>query len=241
MLQAARRECRRVDAAPGIKYDAAPTFLAFLPNDFSALGQPALNTQNEEIEVKFVLDDLAAMRRRVVDMGAVLKTPRTYESNVTYDTVEGRLRQDGRLLRLRRDRRNVLTYKEPLAHEDADFKVRREFEVEVSDFAQAQAIVERLGFAASMRYEKYRETFTYAGAEIVLDELPVGNFMEIEATREQIRGITAALGLDFAARLRSSYGDILEAVCAAYDLPLSDMTFDNFRHLTVDLHACDLT
>ena len=87
----------------------------------------------------------------------------------------------------------MLTYKEPLAHEDADFKVRREFEVEVSDFAQAQSIVERLGFTASMRYEKYRETFTYAGAEIVLDELPVGNFMEIEATREQIRGITAAL------------------------------------------------
>ena len=45
-----------------------------------------------------------------------------------------------------------------------------------------------------MRYEKYRETFTLEGAEIVLDELPVGNFMEIEATREQIRSITAALG-----------------------------------------------
>ena len=205
------------------------------------MGQQALNSQNEEIEVKFVLDDLAAMRRRVVDLGAVLKTPRTYENNVTYDTAEGRLRQGGRLLRLRRDRRNVLTYKEPLPREDADFKVRQEFEVEVSDFAQAQSIVERLGFAASMRYEKYRETFTYAGAEIVLDELPVGNFMEIEATREQIRAITAALGLDFADRLRGSYGDILEAVCAAYDLPLSDMTFDNFRHLSVDLHACRLT
>ena len=197
--------------------------------------------QNEEIEVKFVLDDLAVMRQRVVDMGAILKTPRTYEHNITYDTAEGRLRQGGRLLRLRRDRRNVLTYKEPLPHEDADFKVRQEFEVEVSDFAQAQSIVERLGFATSMCYEKYRETFTFEGAEIVLDELPVGNFMEIEATRKQIRAITAALGLDFTARLRASYGDILAAVCTTYDLPLSDMTFDNFRHLTVDLHACHLT
>lgn len=200
-----------------------------------------MNTQNEEIEVKFVLDDLAAMRQRVMGMGAVLKTPRTYENNVTYDTADSRLRQGGRLLRLRRDRRNVLTYKEPLPHEDADFKVRQEFEVEVSDFAQAQAIVEKLGFATSMRYEKYRETFAYESAEIVLDELPVGTFMEIEATREQIRSITAALGLDFATRLRGSYGDILEAVCATYDLPLSDLTFDNFRHLSVDLHACHLT
>ena len=199
-----------------------------------------MNERNEEIEVKFIVDDAADMRRRVVELGATLKTPRTYENNITFDTEEGGLRRRGRLLRLRRDRRNVLTYKEPPALEDADFKVRNEFEVEVSDFAQARAIVEGLGFAASMRYEKYRETFSYRGAEILLDELPVGNFMEIEAGREEIRGISEALGLDFGARLRGSYGDILEAVCDAYDLPLCDLTFANFGHLAVDLRACNL-
>ena len=199
-----------------------------------------MNEHNEEIEVKFVLDDLADMRQRVVELGAALKAPRTYENNITFDTDEGRLRQSGRLLRLRRDRRNVLTYKEPLAREDTDFKVRKEFEIEVSDFAQARSIVERLGFAPSMRYEKYRETFSYHDAEILLDELPVGNFMEIEARRDEIRNITAALGLDFGTRLRGSYGDILQAVCDAYDLPLCDLTFENFGHMAVDLHACHL-
>ena len=206
-----------------------------------ALDWPVLNERNEEIEVKFVVDDAADMRRRVVDLGATVKAPRTYETNITFDTAEGRLRRAGRLLRLRRDRRNVLTYKEPAAREDADFKVRNEFEVEVSDFAQARAIVEGLGFAAAMRYEKYRETFSYQGAEILLDELPVGNFMEIEATREEIRSIAAALGLDFSTRLRGSYGDILEAVCAAYGLPRVDLTFENFAHVAVDLRACNLT
>ena len=200
-----------------------------------------MNERNEEIEVKFVLDDLADMRRRVVELGAVVKAPRTYENNITFDTDGGELRHSGRLLRLRRDRRNVLTYKEPLAREDAEFKVRTEFEIEVSDFAQARTIVERLGFAPSMRYEKYRETFTYHGAEILLDELPVGNFMEIEAAREDIRRISAELGLDFGTRLRGSYGDILQAVCNAYDLPLCDLTFENFGHRAVDLHACNLT
>ena len=205
------------------------------------MGWPDLNERNEEIEVKFVLDDLADMRQRVVELGATLKAPRTYENNITYDTDDGRLQQSGRLLRLRRDRRNVLTYKEPMAREDAEFKVRKEFETEVSDFAQAQSIVERLGFAPSMRYEKYRETFSYHGAEILLDELPVGIFREIEARREEIRSITAALGLDFGTRLRGSYGDILQAVCNAYHLPLCDLTFENFGHLAVDLHACHLT
>ena len=200
-----------------------------------------MNERNEEIEVKFVLDDLADMRRRVVELGAAVKAPRTYENNITFDTGGGELRHSGRLLRLRRDRRNVLTYKEPLAREDAEFKVRTEFEIEVSDFAQARTIFERLGFAPSMRYEKYRETFTYHGAEILLDELPVGNFMEIEATREDIRSVTAELGLDFGTRLRGSYGDILQAVCNAYDLPLCDLTFENFGHRAVDLRACNLT
>ena len=200
-----------------------------------------MNERNEEIEVKFVLDDLADMRRRIVELGATPETPRTYENNITFDTVAGGLRQSGRLLRLRRDRRNVLTYKEPLASEDAEFKVRKEFEIEVSDFAQARSIVERLGFAPSMRYEKYRETFSYHGAEILLDELPVGNFMEIEARREEIRSVSAALGLDFGTRLRGSYGDILQAVCDAYGLPLCDLTFENFGQLAVDLHACHLT
>ena len=50
----------------------------------------------------------------------------------------------------------------------------QEYEVEVSDFDQAHAILTKLGFALALRFEKYRETFTYQGAEIVLDEVPFG-------------------------------------------------------------------
>ena len=49
----------------------------------------------EEIEVKFIVDDLPAMRQRVLAMGAQLKTPRLYEENIRFDTPEQRLaRQD---------------------------------------------------------------------------------------------------------------------------------------------------
>ena len=143
--------------------------------------------RHEEIEVKFLIVDLAAMRQRLMALGATLKTPRTYEDNWLFDTPDERLTRQGRLLRLRRDHRNLITYKEPPTHPDPDFKVRHEYEIEVSDFAQAHTILEKLGFTPSRRYEKYRETFTYQGAEIVLDEVPVGIFMEIEAPREVIR------------------------------------------------------
>lgn len=196
--------------------------------------------RHEEIEVKFLIDDLAAMRQRLLTLGATLKTPRTYEDNWLFDTPDAQLTRQGRLLRLRRDRRNLITYKELPTHPDPDFKVRQEYEIEVSDFAQAHTILEKLGFILSGRYEKYRETFLYQGAEIVLDEVPVGMFMEIEAPREVIRSLATALGLDFDARLVAGYTDIFEAVRSTYHLAVTEMTFEAFRSLAIDLRACHL-
>lgn len=196
--------------------------------------------RHEEIEVKFLLENLAAIRQRLVILGATLKTPRTYEENLLFDTPDGQLTHQGRVLRLRRDQGNRMTYKEPPAHQDPDFKVRHEYEVEVSDFAEAHAILEKLGFAPTLRYEKYRETFIYQGAEIVLDEVPFGTFMEIEAPREVIRSIATALGLDFEARLVAGYTDIFDAVRATYNLTVTDMTFEAFRSLAIDVRTCPL-
>ena len=196
--------------------------------------------RHEEIEVKFLLDDLAAMRQRLVALGATCTTPRTYEENLLFDTPDAQLRHQGCLLRLRRDRRNLITYKEPPTHHDLDFKIMHEYEVEVSDFAQMQTILEKLGFTPALRLEKYRETFTYQKAEIVLDEVPFGTFMEIEGARDAIRDIVTVLGLDFAARLVSSYAEIFEAVRTTYKLPATDMTFETFRSLAIDVRACHL-
>jgi len=110
----------------------------------------------------------------------------------------------------------------------------------VSDIAQMQTILEKMGFTLALRLEKYRETFTYQKAEIVLDEVPFGTFMEIEGARDAIRDIVTALGLDFAARLVSSYAEIFEAVCTIYKLPATDMTFETFRSLAIDVRACHL-
>jgi adenylate cyclase class 2 len=196
--------------------------------------------RHEEIEVKFLIEALPAMRQRLLALGATCSTPRTYEENLLFDTPDAQFRQQGRLLRLRRDRRNRITYKEPTTHNDLDFKIMREYEIEVSDFAQAHAILAKLGFVQVLRFEKYRETFTYQDAEIVLDEVPFGTFMEIEASQEGIRALVTALDLDFATRLVSSYVDIFDAVCTTYSLPVTDITFAAFRSRDIDLHTCQL-
>ncbi|GIX46315.1 MAG: hypothetical protein KatS3mg131_0526 [Candidatus Tectimicrobiota bacterium] len=117
----------------------------------------------------------------------------------------------------------------------------REYEVEVSDFDTMQALLTRLGFVVTLRYEKYRETFVYDGAKLLLDEVPFGAFLEIEGPRDAIRAVATKLGLDFAARLTASYGEIFDAVCSHYCLPCTDLTFAQFQGVHVDLRACQLT
>lgn len=194
----------------------------------------------EEIEIKFLVDDLAALRQRVVALGATVATPRTYEDNLCFDTPDGQLEQHGRLLRLRRDQRNVLTYKEPPVTPDTDFKVRQEYEIEVSNFAQTHAIIGKLGFVPVFRYEKYRETFVYDDAEILLDDTPCGAFVELEGAREELERLIAALALDPSPRFTASYGEIFRAVCRTYQLSLTEMTFANFQHCTIDIRTCDI-
>jgi adenylate cyclase class 2 len=194
----------------------------------------------EEIEVKFIIDDLQAIRQRLFTLGASLKTPRTYENNLLFDTTDHRLRSQDCLLRLRHDQRSLLTYKEPPPTADAEFKVRHEYEVEVSSGTQMHTILARLGFTPVWRYEKYRETFTYQATEIVLDETPCGTFLEIEGSRDAIRLLTTALGLNFTDRITASYSEIFAAVCSTYHIQNTDMTFDNFRTLSIDPRVCRL-
>ena len=86
-------------------------------------------------------------------------------------------------------------------------------------------------------YEKYRETFTLDGVEVVLDEMPFGEFLELEGEETAIRAVAARLGLDWQQRILDNYLMIMGRVKAAYALAFDDLTFDNFRDLPVDVAA----
>src|SRR2546426_12632943 len=97
------------------------------------------------------------------------------------------------VLRLRRiGDRGVLTYKESLPPR-LDMKHRREDETCVDDPDAMELILDALGFAPALVYEKRRETWRLEQTEIVIDELPFGLFMEIEGSEKDIREIESKL------------------------------------------------
>lgn len=99
------------------------------------------------------------------------------------------------VLRLRRiGKRGVLTYKESLPPR-LDIKQRREEETRVEDPDAMELILEALGFVPAMIYEKRRVTWRLGPAEIVIDELPFGLFMEIEGAEENIREVETKLAI----------------------------------------------
>jgi adenylate cyclase class 2 len=196
----------------------------------------ASKQQNLEVEVKFFVPDLGAFRERLLAAGAELLKPRVFEKNVAFDTADSRLYQELKLLRLRQDTAVTLTYKgTPKNLPQSEAKVREELEVKVSDFDTLAEIFARLGFAPAVVYEKYRETFTWQDVEIVLDELPYGNFVEFEGEEAGLKTAVAHLNLNWQNRIISNYLGLMAQLKAHHNLPFNDLTFANFANQNISI------
>ena len=187
----------------------------------------------QEIEVKLHTPDLERVRAALDKAGANLTTARVFERNLRYENAEGSLTAAGVVLRLRQDERAKLTYKADASMEDGIVK-RFEAEVVVSDFAAMDVILRRLGFRVALVYEKYRTTYALEDAEIVLDELPYGNFTEIEADAATIERVVETLGLGGCRRMRGSYTAIFAGLKMQLGLDVRDCSFEAFAGVNVD-------
>lgn len=158
-----------------------------------------------EKEVKFYLQNLPGLQNRLREMGATCVSAQTHEYNLRFDTPDRQLGAKGQVLRLRKDSNTHLTYKGP-SDPNSSIAVRTEIEILVGDFDQTKALLEALGFKVFIVYEKYRTTFRIGVCEVMLDEMPFGNFAEIEGPGEEsIQQTGLALGLNWDARSTMSY------------------------------------
>jgi adenylate cyclase, class 2 len=147
-----------------------------------------------EIEKKYRLTTSQKERitRRLEEIGARRQRD-DCEDNVLYG---GAGLDTGRsVLRLRRvNGRAILTYKERIPT-TSSIKHQREEETGVQNAVALEAILAALGYKPAVVYEKRRQRWKLGKAEIVLDELPFGQFMEIEATEPDILEIEQKLSV----------------------------------------------
>jgi adenylate cyclase, class 2 len=160
-----------------------------------------------EIEKKYRLtpEQRELLRTRLPAIGAELRGE-DFEENTLYS---GSGIEIGRcVLRLRRtDDSATLTYKSRIPSNSA-IKHQQEDETLISDPEAMDAILDALGFAPALVYEKRRTTWRLREAEIVIDELPFGLFMEIEAPESEIRRIETELAVKGLRAERNSYPEL---------------------------------
>jgi adenylate cyclase, class 2 len=158
-----------------------------------------------ENEVKLRVPDVESARRLVRRLGAFLVQPRHFEDNLVFDDERGGISGKSCLLRLRTTSTgNSVTFKGPRAVVEG-VKQREEIECRVDDPVALRTVLERLGLRVTFRYQKYREVYEWNDVEIVIDETPIGVFIEIEGAVADIHETAEALGFGAESYIVESY------------------------------------
>ncbi|MFP5204105.1 MAG: class IV adenylate cyclase [Acidobacteriota bacterium] len=181
-----------------------------------------------ETEIKFRIDDLEALEKRLEAAGFHLETPRTFESNVLYDTPDRQMRGRTEILRIRNyGGRWTLTHKRLPASGPGEgvHKHRIETETEVADGNALAEVFLALGLAPAFRYEKWRAEWSDGEGHCVVDETPIGNYAELEGAPAWIDRAAAHLGVERSQYVTWSYGRLFEQWCQERGCKAQDLTF----------------
>ena len=148
----------------------------------------------QEVEIKFRVDDLRALARKLRAASFRLVTRRTHEMNTLYDLPGQVLRNRKELLRLRKYGSSwTLTHKS--GSKIQRHSSRKELETAVDDGKEMGAILHALGYSPSFRYEKFRAEWSDGTGNVVVDETPIGNFCEIEGPPRWIDATAKKFGV----------------------------------------------
>lgn len=179
-----------------------------------------------ETEIKLRVPSVEHARRLLRRSGFRTLRRRIFEVNLVLDTNPSRLRVNGVLLRLRQvGRESILTYKGvaiPGKH-----KSREELELSISDAAALLTVFGRLGYHPIFRYEKFRTEYKRSreAGIAMLDETPIGVFLELEGSPLWIDRSARRLGFAEADYITASYGTLYLEHRRARPSASADMVF----------------
>jgi len=192
--------------------------------------------QKLEVEVKFYFANIEPIRANILELGAK-SNGRVFETNIRYEDKNNSLMKKKSLLRLRHDEKTTLTFKSSPPVKSKAFKIFKELEVEVNEFETMGQILKALGYQPAQEYEKWRETLTLEQTLFCLDNMPYGDFLEIEGPEKEIRHYASQLGLSWHKRILFNYLEIFEIMRKKLSLDFKDLTFKNFETVRIDFAA----
>jgi predicted adenylyl cyclase CyaB len=163
-----------------------------------------------EAKIALIEGELDVVRLKLVAAGAEAGAVDD-EENLLFDRRNGGIRNRGQTLRVRmfEGRPDARFTFKGAVDRTSRYKSRDELEVQVSDGATLVRILAALGLNPTARYKKHREYWRLDGAEITLDRVESGDFMEIEADEGTIDAVLTRLGLAGRPHLSQGYASLV--------------------------------
>ncbi|MFC2065135.1 class IV adenylate cyclase [Chloroflexota bacterium] len=194
-----------------------------------------------ESEVKFLLSDPQRIENRLLQLKGKLIQARTLEINYRLDSQNLHLSSENKVLRLRKDVSSWLTYKGPGSYQDG-IGIREEIEIPIGDIQSAIKLLEAIGFQVEQIYEKFRTVYRWNDVYVMIDHLPIGDYVELEGNDlEQIKELAIHLGLNWDRHIRMGYLQIFNLFCRLSGRQIRDIRFDDNKLLTLsDLEKMDI-
>jgi adenylate cyclase class 2 len=191
----------------------------------------------QEIEIKLRLSAAGDGRAKLIKAGFTEREPRSLERNTLYDDGERHLKTRGELIRIRHyGGKVILTYKRKGGERAGTVsgslhKYRPEMETEVADAEPLIAALGAAGLTPVLRYEKYRSVFSRPGesGSAMLDETPIGVYLELEGEPEWIDRMAIELGFHASEYVTSSYLSLHEQHCLKNGQTPTDMVFEETK------------
>jgi adenylate cyclase class 2 len=183
-----------------------------------------------EIEAKMKVADLDSVRKTLSECGAE-RHGKVLETNTFFDTPARSLQSADSGLRIRvavneaGQSHCLITMKGPL--QAGALKTREEIEFSADDPAAVQKLFERLGYQAGLSFQKRRESWTFQGCKVELDEMPLlGTYVEIEGPSESsVLAARQALGLSQLPPIKIGYVSMLARYLQENHLPERHIRF----------------
>jgi len=197
-------------------------------------------SNNLETETKFLLSNPMKVETQLLNASAKLIQPKTHEINYRLDSQDLRFRSENKVLRLRKDSSSWLTFKEPGSYQDG-ICVREELEIPVGDIQTAIKLFEAIGFHIEQIYEKYRTIYLLNDVYVMIDELPIGNYVELEGNNpDQIKETAKFLGLSWDRHIPMGYLQIHNRLSTLAGIQIENMLFKEKFSTTKDLEKLDI-
>ncbi len=152
-----------------------------------------------EWEATFTNVNVDDFKKKLKEVGAVLKREKFMQKRVNFDLPKGH-EKEGAWIRVRDEGDKItLAYKRVSEAGIDSMENQQEVQVDIDDFEKAEKFLSEIGCKKSAYQESYRELWVLNDVEITIDEWPfLEPYIEIEGnSKEDVKRTSELLGLDF--------------------------------------------